>query len=75
MSRVLSFQYGISSRVSPAASMDEMRAMGNPVALDARAEERDARVDFYDDDPPGFRIMGELHRSPPMTWMAPRTIS
>jgi hypothetical protein len=42
-SSVPSFQYGISSSVSPPARSEETIAMGKPVALDARAEERDVR--------------------------------
>ena len=33
-------QYGMSSRASPPASLAETSAMGKPVALEARAEER-----------------------------------
>ena len=39
VSRVMSF--GISSRVSPTASLAAIFAMGNPVAFDARADERE----------------------------------
>ena len=36
-------QYGMSSSVSPPANLAETKAIGNPVAFDARALERDTR--------------------------------
>src|SRR5660398_255197 len=42
-SRVPSRQYGISSRVRPAASLELTEAMGKPVAFEASAADRDVR--------------------------------
>ncbi len=41
MSRVPYLPHGISDKSSPAASIAETSAIGNPVAFDARADERD----------------------------------
>ena len=56
MDRSPYFPQGISSSVSPAASIADTSAMGKPVALDASAEEREVR---------GFISMSTL--VPPMT--------
>ena len=45
-----------------AASIAETRAMGNPVALEASADDRDVRgIDFDNDYAACFRIMCELY--------------
>ena len=43
MSRVPYLPQGMSFKVRPVASMADTRAMGKPVALDARADEREVR--------------------------------
>ena len=54
--------FGISSRVYPSESLVAILAIGNPVALDASAEEREnAWVHFDNNDAPGLGVYGKLN--------------
>ncbi len=57
--------------VRPPASIEETMAMGNPVALEARAEERDVRgLISMTATRPVFGSWANWMLVPPMTWMA-----
>ena len=44
--------------------------MGKPVALEAKAEEREVGIDFYNYDAPSFGIVGKLDVGSPTTSIA-----
>jgi hypothetical protein len=57
--------------VSPAARREEIRAMGNPVALEARAEEREVRgLISITTTRPVLGSWANWMLVPPITWMA-----